>query len=148
MHFKPTAKPTLTWGSRETRIQQIKIVAYIINYHPLVTPLTKSRYLVTCEERQFRYCFSESQKITLKNVALYHAGVEGYISITNMSENVVKYAFGDQNVLFEVPAGDTENVECNKKMKVTLYADNSEYCIVETSKFRLLSSTVEFANAH
>ena len=65
-----------------------------------------------------------------------------------MSENVVKYAFGDQNVLFEVPAGDTENVECNKKMKVTLYADNSEYCIVETSKFRLLSSTVEFANAH
>ena len=108
----------------------------------------KCRFLVTCPERGFRYCFSESQKIVLKDVAIYHTGVNGFISITNMGKVAAKYAFGDQEVLFNLPVGETENVECTKKMSVKLYADNSEYCIVETSKFRLLSSTVELNNAH
>ena len=64
-----------------------------------------------------------------------------------MGKHMAKYAFGDQDVLFDLPVGETENVECTKNTPVKLYADNSEYRIAETSKFRLLSSTAEITNA-
>ena len=100
--------------------------------------------MIRCNDRDFKYCFSSGQKLTLKSLAICHSGCEGYLSLVNLGTEIIKYSFVDHDVMFEIAPESTENVEVSKEMKVRVLYDTTEYIISETSQFRKLSCKEPF----